>query len=164
MIDALQVIVRGFEETERGNTICGFLTANGFEIETCFDGESDDLGGLIETNIVHQDDLCQSDPDVILAELRQRTGFSELWIQTREFELADDGEYGRDDDGNSDEPEGVVSDEQIKRKLIAMAQAGEAAPSPESALGQLLAAYTDPNARISPAKLAKLRADCFPSE
>ncbi len=162
MIDALQVFVRGFEEVERGKAICGYLTGNGFEIEDFLDGDSDDLGGLIETNIVQQDSLLQTDPGTILTHLRQFTGFDGLWLQTREFHLEDDGEYGRDD--GLDEAEGVVTDEQIKTKLIALAQAGEPAPAPESALGQLLAAYTDPNANISPAKMAKLRAECFPFE
>lgn len=158
MTEALQVFVRGFEDTSRGNVIRDYLTQIGFDVESYFTGEADDLGGLIETNVVHEDGLEQTDPELILFSLRKRTGFDGLWLQTREFEVANDGEYGRDDEDESEE----ISDEQIKRKLIEMSQAGEPAPDPKSALGQLLAAYTNPNASVSPAKLAKLRAECFP--
>ena len=60
------------------------------------------LGGLIETNIVYQDNLEETDPDASLLELRRRTGFDGLWHQTREFQLAE-GEYGRDEDEKDDE-------------------------------------------------------------
>lgn len=95
-MDALQVFVRGFEDRQRAGAIRNRLTALGFQIEECFDGESDSLGGLIETNIVPQDNLDESDPDVILSMLREATGYDGLWLQTREFQLKDDGEYGRD--------------------------------------------------------------------
>jgi hypothetical protein len=62
-------------------------------------------GGLIETNIVYQDCLEETDPDAILLELRRRTGFDGLWIQTREFRLAEEGEYGRDEEEEDEEPQ-----------------------------------------------------------
>ena len=98
MIDALQVFVRGFEGTERGEDIANYLTEIGFSVEDIFDGSSDSLGGLIETDDVYQDELAETDPDIILSVLRERTGFDGLWLQTREFRLAEEGEYGRDED------------------------------------------------------------------
>ena len=76
----------------------GLLTELGFTVEEAFAGDSDSLGGLIETNIVYQDCLEKTDPDAILLELRGRTGFDGLWLQTREFQLAEEGEYGREED------------------------------------------------------------------
>lgn len=105
MIDALQIFVRGFEDVQRGEAIVNYLTELGFTVEDIFDGDSDSLGGLIGTNIVFQDFLEETDPDIILAELRERTGFDGLWIQTREFGLAENGEYGRDEEEEDDEPE-----------------------------------------------------------
>ena len=108
MIDAMQVFVRGFEDKDRGEVIASYLTENGFSIELKVDGASDNLGGLIETNIVNEDNLTETDPEAILVELRQRTGSDGLWIQTRRFSLVEDGEYGRDQEAGED----VVGDDQ----------------------------------------------------
>ena len=96
MIDALQVFVRGFENRGRGETIDRYLTEIGFSVELKDDGDSDNLGGLIETNVVYEELLDESDPDTMLLELRRRTGFDALWLQTRKFWLGEEGEYGRD--------------------------------------------------------------------
>ena len=85
MIDALQVFVRGFEDVERGEVIISYLTELGFTVKLAADGGSDSLGGLIETDVVYQDELQETDPGIILGELRERTDFNGLWLQTREF-------------------------------------------------------------------------------
>ena len=103
MIDALQIFVRGFEDGQHGEVIVSYLTEIGFTVGDKFDGDSDSLGGLIETDVVHQDHLEETDPDIILLALRRRTGFDSLWIQTREFRLAEEGEYGREEE--EEEPE-----------------------------------------------------------
>ena len=112
MIDALQMFVRGFDDGDRGEVIASYLTEIGFTVEDVFAGDSDNLGGLIGTNLVYQDELHETDPETILAELHERTGFDGLWIQTREFRLAEEGEYGRDEE---EEPEAptlrLISDE-----------------------------------------------------
>lgn len=108
MIDAMQVFVRGFKDRFRGEAIDSYLTENGFSVVLRVDGESDNLGGLIETNIVNEDNLTEADPEAILVELRQRTGFDGLWIQTRRFSMVDDGEYGRD----QEDEQGVDFDDQ----------------------------------------------------
>ena len=103
MIDALQVFVRGFEDGERGEAIVGYLKEIGFTVEDIFDGRSDSLGGLIKTDVVYQDHLEETDPDIIVVELRRRTEFDGLWLQTRKFQLADEGEYGRDGEDEEDD-------------------------------------------------------------
>lgn len=113
MIDALQVFVRGFEDQQRGGVIRDYLNDLGFTVQLAADGESDSLGGLIETDVVYQDHLEETDPDAILLELRCRTGFDGLWLQTRAFQLADEGEYGRDnqEDVTQIRPFRLISDE-----------------------------------------------------
>lgn len=98
MIDALQVFVRGFEDGQRGEVIASYLTEIGFSVELKVDGDSDSLGGLIETNVVYQDGLQETDPETILRELRRRVGFDSLWLQTKEFQIANEAEYGRGDE------------------------------------------------------------------
>lgn len=103
MIDALQVFVRGFENQGRGETIDRYLTEIGFSVELKVDGDSDDLGGRIETNVVYEDLLEETDPGIILGELRERTDFNGLWLQIRQFHLSDQSEYGRGDVEEDDE-------------------------------------------------------------
>ncbi len=103
MIDALQVFVRGFENRGRGEAIDRYLTEIGFSVELKVDGESDDLGGLIQTNVVYEDCLEETDPGIILGELREFTDFNGLWLQTRQFHLSEQSEYGRGDVEEDDE-------------------------------------------------------------
>lgn len=95
MIDALQVFVRGFEDERRREVIASYLTELGFNVEDIFDSGTHNLGGLVGTNVVYQDELFEADPDAILVELRRRTGLRSLWLQVREFHLSEEREYGR---------------------------------------------------------------------
>ena len=120
MIDAMQVFVRGFENRFRGEEIHSYLTENGFSVELKVDGASDDLGGLIETNIVNEETLTETDPEAILLELRRRTGFDGLWIQTRKYSMVEDGEYGREqeDEEVSDDEDQVEEHSTIRLPLM----------------------------------------------
>lgn len=146
MIDALQVFVRGFENRGRGETISRYLTEIGFSVELKADGDSDDLGGLIQTNVVYEDHLEETDPETMLLELRRRTGFDALWLQTREFWLGEEGEYGRDShdsEGEMPSDDWIIEHaDQLKAELLELAEAGKPRPEPGTTLGRALELFT----------------------
>src|SRR5690348_8319082 len=90
---ALQVFVRGFETQTAGERIVKVLKNYGFSILECFDGESDDGGGVIETNICEAAFL---DNDGDLQPLRE-TVFAVAppgtFIQYRSYMEDDEGEF-----------------------------------------------------------------------
>lgn len=51
MDDALYLAVTGFQTQVAGNKLIRALSETGFKIEFCADGESDSMGGIIETAI-----------------------------------------------------------------------------------------------------------------
>jgi hypothetical protein len=55
--DAGCIIVRGFKTQERGEQICAALEENGYTIAESINGDSDSLGGLIETHIMPIDSV-----------------------------------------------------------------------------------------------------------
>jgi hypothetical protein len=146
MIDALQVFVRGFEDVERGEVIISYLTELGFRVKLAADGGSDSLGGLIETDVVYQDELQETDPGIILGELRERTDFNGLWLQTREFHLSDQSEYGRgdveEDDETHDDEWIIEHADKLKAELLDLAEAGNPRPEPGTTLGRALELFT----------------------
>lgn len=92
MIDALQVFVRGFETPAHGHRIVGVLEGHGFTVLCCFDGSSDDRGGLIETDI--RDVGClDGDGDLAaLQELVFAVSPPGTFLQYRRYRLDDEGE------------------------------------------------------------------------
>lgn len=65
MSGALRVYVRGFESQANGEKIVAALERMGFDIKDAFDGDSDTLGGLIETGITPYDNLDFGDSEVV---------------------------------------------------------------------------------------------------
>lgn len=63
-MDALQVTVRGFNDTFTADRIVEVLEGVGFGIETAFAGKFDSLGGIIETTITRVEQLSGSVWDI----------------------------------------------------------------------------------------------------
>lgn len=88
-MDALQILVRGFETPEAGEKIVNELERMGFLVVTHFDGRYDSRGGIIETAIKPADELETEDFDEILKAVAVT---NDTFIQYRTYEFLDEGE------------------------------------------------------------------------
>lgn len=88
-MDALQIFVRGFHSQEAGQKLASVLSDLGFELKDCFDGSSDDLGGLIETQIMDVNQLYECTPAEIKRRLYERAEI-DVFVQHRTFTVVED--------------------------------------------------------------------------
>ena len=93
MNGALQVFVRGFETQAAGERIVKVLKNYGFSILECFDGESDDGGGVIETNICEAAFLDNNGDLNPLQETVFAVAPPGTFLQYRSYMEDDEGEF-----------------------------------------------------------------------
>ncbi len=86
--DALKVWVRGFGDVQTGNRISAALAEKGFTLTEQISGESDSLGGIIETDILGG---CPSWEEVRQA-IYAAAGNVETFIQFQKYLLLEESD------------------------------------------------------------------------
>lgn len=92
-MDAVQLFVRGFHDQETSNRIRAFIEGTvGFEVKVAIDGQSDSLGGIIETYITPVIELEIVDLEQIKKGIYQAANKPTVFVQWSKYEKTEDSE------------------------------------------------------------------------
>jgi hypothetical protein len=86
---AIQLFVRGFHSEELGDKIIAKLQDIGFSVDLACAGESDDLGGIIETHITPVDQLSV-EAETIKAAIHAIDPDTPIFVQWRIWQCVDE--------------------------------------------------------------------------